>query len=586
MANNHSRPIPSSAEFFFPTGPDHVPGEESPQDAIASDMYYTRGAESQMRNVHTGSNSSAYGYNTPSNPTSPWFNDWHRGMNVSPSPLDSRSNRTLGQDLSQQSTSTSNFNNQILPIQPDPKSSQQNLVQHPRGDMRSPSKPDTSSHSLRQTSKVVHLESDEEDGNEITYELWQHKISPVPLETRGGKKAKNSKKKGGKQKKIKMASPRFTPYKPPRPVRKEMSFRGSGWIDFVNQLFTACDSNKAGSAERLAAAERHENLDIEGWINKSKNHKKAQHALITDNKTFKAFAEEALASPVGTSMGFRMVQPERIDHVEDERAAALSGNEISAENSSDNSDTDTDGSERVHPTTKCYKILYAKFEEQFKAGENVVPFPNPANAQEVLPLNTGRIRIWADAWANKTTGVNETSPPMSRHDFEYVLKSDWERVKAEFEGKRPSLAGLIAAPAVPPTTPAIHTNYNYYIPFQPGGSSASQPYGFSPAPPGLGQNTQGSVNATQPLMIPPTPLGLPPHTATREDSPAPEPHGGLENFFEFAQIKPDFLTRMVLYTSFIMRLPDRLLGHSISQSCLSFFENHHPKSPPNENDGK
>lgn len=58
--------------------------------------------------------------------------------------------------------------------------------------------------------------------------------------------------------------------------------------------------------------------------------------------------------------------------------------------------------DNIDPITQKYNVSIKRFENIFQSGENVAGAPNPKNAQEVLVLNSNRLRMWARDWVCMT----------------------------------------------------------------------------------------------------------------------------------------------------------------------------------------
>ncbi|EGG09923.1 uncharacterized protein MELLADRAFT_60895 [Melampsora larici-populina 98AG31] len=306
----------------------------------------------------------------------------------------------------------------------------------------------------------------------INFNIWQLKFPPgKPPEVKGKNKGKQGKKGGSYGKIPKSPQPKWVNLAPRYAVKKTMNLHCDNWLTFRNQVFEAVDAEHAGVFSQLRAAYRDRTLSIEGWINGSLDHKKNDKALIDDDASFKEFAEAALAMPPEVKMGLKLLQP---NNPKDDKDAnrrlyqvfrpVRDGGEPKSDDSKEEEEVDPEErtADDVDTVTQKYNLLLKKFENIISSRENVAGAPNPANAQEVLVLNTDRIRMWARDWDAGVDGVDEVNPPMHRAGWRYVPVSDFAQEKARLRHANRRLAEELATPAQLdpnlPFNPANHSN--------------------------------------------------------------------------------------------------------------------------------
>ncbi|EGG07167.1 uncharacterized protein MELLADRAFT_86043 [Melampsora larici-populina 98AG31] len=342
----------------------------------------------------------------------------------------------------------------------------------------------------------------------ITFNIWVLKFPPgKPPEAKGKNTGKQG--KGGGSKIPKSLQPKWIDKKPRYAVKQSMNLHGHDWLTFRNQVFEYCDEAEKGVLPALKAAYRDRTLTIEGWINGSAEHKKNDKAVIKDKATFKEFVDAALAMPSDVKMGLRMVHPNNPKDDEDSNChlyKVFNRHVQEPEQDSDQSEGKDEPEERtaadVDPVTQKYNLLMSKFENIFRSGENVGAAPNPTNLEEVLVLNTDRVRMWARDWDQGEDGVDEINPPMHRAGWEYVPStSDRPEPNGSFQTHSAQI-------------PQTINNYNYF-----------------------GDQHLPHI----PQAIPATPA-FPPTTAPppRDESPAPRPYPPFEHFLDWAGVTPNF----------------------------------------------
>lgn len=129
------------------------------------------------------------------------------------------------------------------------------------------------------------------------------------VEVKAKFKGKHGKKGGSRGKVAKDLLPKWVNYAPQYPVKKVLNLYCDNWLTFCKEVFLAVGKAHGGVLPLLRAAYQYCTLLIEGWINKSKDHKKTDKALIDKDTAFKEFTEAALAIPSNVKMGLKLVHP-------------------------------------------------------------------------------------------------------------------------------------------------------------------------------------------------------------------------------------------------------------------------------------
>ncbi|KAH9812048.1 hypothetical protein DFH28DRAFT_1177926, partial [Melampsora americana] len=291
----------------------------------------------------------------------------------------------------------------------------------------------------------------------VNFNFWQL-VVPEPNAPEHKKRKKTP---GGVwPSKAKSTVPKYSNYNPKVPTKLTVSNPASiGWVRFKPMLFQVCDKKLPSVSNSLSRAWLSKTIDIQGFINGSRQHK-AKKMVLEDQETLTKFMTAVLAAPSLTPMGFKI-------HHENPKITSNANRSLEIERqlnapkvSSDDSDgevTDDGSSAILSPGERNHRTLMARFAKDFNQGENITSVFNPKNSSEVMLLNTARVRTWANLWADGKAGVDKVNPPVDNVNFRWIKAIDYEK-------ERNKLLGLNSHPTetAPPPSAATVVNHNYY----------------------------------------------------------------------------------------------------------------------------
>ncbi|KAH9809235.1 hypothetical protein DFH28DRAFT_1189371, partial [Melampsora americana] len=369
---------------------------------------------------------------------------------------------------------------------------------------------------------------DEERTFLVNFNLWQPQVPEEPTK-------KRKKTPGGPRGNArKSPALKYANFNPKLPTRVTLRPKTLAFTAFKSLLFASCNTRLPGVDEVLQRAWLDRDLSIQGYINASRKHKGNNKVTITNPAIFRDFVIASLNAPAHTVMGFKIIHenPLKTNHAKRSLAQFLREPADTGKDKSDGSDGEeslgSDGSDILSPGERNLRTLMQRFEQDFKAGENVTSVTNPKDPGQVCLLNTSRIRTWANDWADGVKGVDEVNPPMKRPEFSWINIADYEREKN-------ALLGLTPPPAL-----SVGSNSGC------GGSVVHHNYYGQPGP--------------MPVVSVPT-SGLAAGTSLRLSPPPREAEIDFEKFLIFAGIGPGMeTTRLALSKEGIhdfLRLLDR-----------------------------
>ncbi|EGG10004.1 uncharacterized protein MELLADRAFT_95125 [Melampsora larici-populina 98AG31] len=155
---------------------------------------------------------------------------------------------------------------------------------------------------LSTTSNVPDVPNEERTFT-VQFNLWQLVVPEVDPPNSRRKRTPG----GPRANRVKSSKLKYSNFNPRLTIKLILWAKHTPFVIFKRLLFQACEKQLPQVSEALHRAWLADELAIQGFIHRAKQHKAKANVSITDHESFKEFIHAALSVPESTTMGFKII---------------------------------------------------------------------------------------------------------------------------------------------------------------------------------------------------------------------------------------------------------------------------------------